>query len=104
MTRTFVAGGEEPDAELAEYWALTQATRSTRSLPEIRPGVTGRDLYDITCEVFEAAGKPTHAATREGGRCTDTGFFHSLGHGVGIEIHEAPGLGLAGRTSSCPAT
>jgi Xaa-Pro aminopeptidase len=92
MTRTFVAGGEAPDPELAEYWELTKAALDA-VLPQIRPGVTGRALYDASCEVYEAAGKPTLRST-EGSLAE--GFFHSLGHGVGIEIHEQPGLGLAG--------
>jgi Xaa-Pro aminopeptidase len=59
----------------------------------VRPGITGRELFDATCELFESAGYPTQ-------RTTDgeaNGFQHSLGHGVGLEIHEAPGLGLSGR-------
>ena len=94
MTRSFVAGGGEPDAELGEYWQLTKAALDA-VLPAIRPGVTGREVYDLACEVYEAAGQPTQR-TLEGGSL-DRGFYHSLGHGVGIEIHEAPTLGLAGR-------
>jgi Xaa-Pro aminopeptidase len=98
MTRSFVAGGGEPDAEQAEYWRMTKEAFDA-VLPEIRPGVTGRRLYDLTCDVYEAAGQPTLRNT-EGS--LDRGFFHSLGHGVGIEIHEEPGLGLAGRHELVP--
>jgi Xaa-Pro aminopeptidase len=93
MTRTFVAGGGEPPAELAEYWALCDA--SLRAvLAAIRPGVAGGELYAISCEPFEAAGKPTQR-TKAPGVPLDEGYYHSLGHGVGLEIHERPYLGRA---------
>ena len=41
------------------------------------------------------AGYPT-LLTKEDGRPLVDGFFHSLGHGVGLAIHEAPSLGRAG--------
>ncbi len=94
MTRTFVAGGAEPPEELLEYWRLCRAALDA-VMAEVRPGVTGRRHYDAACDVFVAAGQPTLRAT-EDGRALEEGFFHSLGHGVGIEVHEAPGLGLAG--------
>lgn len=93
MTRTFVAGGGEPSAELAEYWALCDA--SLRAvLAAIRPGVAGGELYALSCEPFEAAGKPTQR-TKAPGTPLDEGYYHSLGHGVGLELHERPYLGRA---------
>lgn len=94
MTRTFVAGGAAPDAELDEYWRLCREALE-RTTAAVRPGVTGRELYDLACEVFEAAGKPTQRTAAEG-QSLEEGFFHGLGHGVGIEVHEAPSLGLSG--------
>jgi Xaa-Pro aminopeptidase len=93
MTRTFVAGGGEPDAELREYWELTREALA-RCTEAVRPGVTGAELNDIASEVYEAAGQPTARSAE--GRLRD-GFFHGLGHGVGLDVHEMPFLGLGGR-------
>jgi Xaa-Pro aminopeptidase len=90
MTRTFCAGGGEPPAELAEYWRLTHESLE-RVAGEVRAGADCQRLYALSCEPFEAAGKPTQR-TKEPGTTLDEGFFHGLGHGVGLEIHERPGL------------
>jgi Xaa-Pro aminopeptidase len=90
MTRTFVVG--EPPAELVEYHRLVKHALD-RALADIRPGVAGRAVYDGTCEIFEAAGYPTQR-TKPPAQPLEEGFFHGLGHGVGLEVHEAPGMGL----------
>jgi Xaa-Pro aminopeptidase len=46
--------------------------------------------------VFEAAGQPTQR-TKARGETLRHGFYFSLGHGVGLEVHEAPLLGRTGR-------
>ena len=95
MTRTFVVG--EPDPEHAELIAAQEhlvraALEGARAA--VAPGVTGRALYDATCERFEAAGLRTQ---RTGpGDDPSEGFQFALGHGVGLEVHEEPVLGLAG--------
>lgn len=95
MSRTFLVGDPLPEhaeriAELDELArrALEQATAL------VRPGITGRELFDATCELFEAAG---YATQRTAGPDETEGFQFSLGHGVGLEVHEPPSLGLAGR-------
>ena len=65
MTRTFVVG--EPTAEVVAMHELSmEALR--RSVAAARPGVTGRALYDIACDVFEAAGHPTQRTKAPGSR------------------------------------
>jgi Xaa-Pro aminopeptidase len=99
MARTFVVG--EPVSEHAER--IGEQERLVRqALDEakaaVRPGITGRELFDATCDLFEEAGYPTQR-TSDG---EVNGFQHSLGHGVGLEVHEAPGLGLSGRDPLVP--
>jgi Xaa-Pro aminopeptidase len=95
MTRTFVVG--EPTPEHTELIAeqerlVREALEAARN--SARPGVTGRELFDATCDGFEAAGFRTQ---RTGpGEDPNEGFQFSLGHGVGLEVHEAPALGLGG--------
>ncbi len=91
MTRTFVAGGEAPPAELQEYWELTLASLDAVKAA-IRPGAVCRELHALSCEPFEAAGKPT-VRTKEQGTVLAEGYYHGLGHGVGLEVHERPNLG-----------
>ena len=91
MTRTFVAGGGEPADELAEYWRLTRESLEL-VYPEVRAGADAQAIFRRSCEPFIAAGKPTQLTKRDGEVLRD-GYFHGLGHGVGLEVHERPGLG-----------
>jgi Xaa-Pro aminopeptidase len=92
MTRTYVVG-EVPD-ELVEWHRLCKEALD-RAVRDLRPGVTGKSVYEGSCEIFEAAGYPTQRTKRQG-EPLDEGFFHSLGHGVGLEVHELPVLGMVG--------
>ena len=93
MTRTFVVG-EVPD-EIREWHRLTKEALD-RAISEIKDGADGRAIYDGTCEIYEAAGHPTQR-TKEKGKPLSDGFFHGLGHGVGLEVHEQPGMGMASK-------
>jgi len=93
MARTFVVG--EPDARTLELEALTREAH-VAAREAIRPGITGRELHALACDIFEAAG---HRTLRTGpGEDPQEGFQFSLGHGVGLEVHEDPGMGQAGRS------
>jgi Xaa-Pro aminopeptidase len=101
MARTFVVGDPAPEhADLiAERTRLVQEALE-QAEASVGPGITGRELFDATCYLFESAGYATQRTTGQGGGLD--GFQHSLGHGVGLEVHEAPPLGLAGHDPLVP--
>ena len=88
MTRTYVVG--EPSEELRKYHELVHEALQ-RSLEAVKPGVAGRDVYVMVCELFHEAGYPT-GHHKPPGEVLENGFFHGLGHGVGLEVHEQPWL------------
>jgi Xaa-Pro aminopeptidase len=93
MTRTWVRG-DITDA-MADLHRLVLEAHE-RSLAATRPGVPGVEIYGAACDVFEAAGHPTQR-TKKPGETLQHGFYFGLGHGVGLEVHEAPALGRTGR-------
>jgi Xaa-Pro aminopeptidase len=93
MTRTFVVGGEPPEEVRRQERLVSEVLQ--RVYAAVRPGVTGRELHALTCDVFEREGYRTQ---RTGpGEDPAEGFQFSLGHGVGLEVHEDPALGQTGR-------
>jgi Xaa-Pro aminopeptidase len=89
MTRTYVVG--EPADEVVEFHRLCKEALD-RSLEAIRAGVPGRDVFQLVCELFHEAGQPTQLSKKPG-EVLEDGFYHGLGHGVGLEVHEPPWLG-----------
>lgn len=85
MTRTFVKG--EPSNEIQEIY---ETVRDGQTLAEemIRPGITGAEVHNAVLDLFNERGYETG----------DEGFIHSLGHGVGLQIHEGPSLSPRGDT------
>jgi Xaa-Pro aminopeptidase len=66
-----------------------------RSMAALKLGIPYRDLQLMTCEYFTSKGHPT-PLTHPG---THVGYVHSLGHGIGLDIHEEPRLSTnAGNT------
>ena len=92
ITRTFVVG--EPPAEIREWHELCCEALEAAAA-EIRPGVDGGDVHRLVCRFFAERGFPTQLTKAEGEVLRD-GFYHGLGHGVGLEVHEAPSLGMIG--------
>jgi Xaa-Pro aminopeptidase len=87
MTRTVVRGEASAEAK-----AIFEAVQEAKAAAEaaIRPGVTGRDVHTATKKVFEDRGYETG---QKNGRMV--GFFHGTGHGLGLDVHEYPGVGEA---------
>jgi Xaa-Pro aminopeptidase len=92
MTRTYVVG--EPSDEVLEWHRLVKEALD-RSTAEVKPGANGRALYELVCDIFQSAGYKTQL-NKEPGEVLEDGFFHGLGHGVGLEVHEDPSLGRIG--------
>jgi Xaa-Pro aminopeptidase len=77
ITRTFVVGAA-PSVEQREVYALVQQAQRA-ALSGLRAGLTGKQGDALARDPIEAGG--------HGGA-----FGHSLGHGLGLEVHEAPRL------------
>jgi Xaa-Pro aminopeptidase len=83
FTRTWCLG-HAPDEVEAIYRDVLEAYRA--GMAAARQGVTGQELQRATCEFFEAHGHPSVLSTPK----TQEGYVHSLGHGLGLEVHEPP--------------
>jgi Xaa-Pro aminopeptidase len=93
MTRTYVVG--EPTDEVTEWYRLVKEALDS-STAGVKPGVNGRSLYEGVCEIFHSAGYKTQL-NKDPGEVLEDGFFHGLGHGVGLEVHELPSMGRTGQ-------
>ena len=85
MTRTYVKGKASPVVKRA-FKAVLKASEAAKKI--LHAGVTGAEAHQTAADVLTQAGFPTGCG-RDGKPC---GFFHGLGHGVGLEIHENPRL------------
>jgi len=82
LTRTVVRG-RASDAQRRLWETVLEGQK--RALAAMKPGVNGKRLQDSVKKFFTDSGFPTE---RKEGRWG--GFFHGLGHGLGLEIHEEP--------------
>ena len=76
MTRTLCLG--EPTDKFREIYNLVLEAH-LRAERDLRPGMTGKQGDALSRDVIEAAGYGEQ-------------FTHSLGHGIGLEVHEGPSL------------
>ncbi|HYW28761.1 MAG TPA: M24 family metallopeptidase [Gaiellales bacterium] len=93
MTRTF-CWGEAPERLKRMHATVLGALK--RSTEAIAPGVPGERPWEIACDVIEQGGFRTTRGLGPG-ETLDEDFFHGLGHGVGVEVHEAPDMSFGAR-------
>ena len=90
LTRSFVVGKADAKAKRL-FEAVSEAQND--SLDMLREGVTGEAAMLEACRVIERHGYRTVREIFEGkSKSIDSGFTHSLGHGVGLTIGERPYL------------
>jgi Xaa-Pro aminopeptidase len=92
MTRTFVKG--EPGEELQKMYDAVLESQEA-ALAMIRAGVNGRDVHKKVSDILHEAGYETLVHDQKPGEPLQRGFIHGTGHGVGLEIHEAPRVSIA---------
>ena len=84
MTRT-IAKGAPADEIIRMYKTVHDAKELAVNL--LGPGITGAEVHNAVAAYFAEQGYETAGSS---------GFIHSLGHGVGLEIHEGPSLSPSG--------
>jgi Xaa-Pro aminopeptidase len=84
MTRTVVKG--EPTPEIREMYAALREAKQL-GISQVKAGISGAAVYQSVVDFFKERGYESN--TR--------GFIHNLGHGVGLQVHEQPTVGPAGK-------
>lgn len=77
LTRTFTI--EAPDEKFREIYDIVRAAQQN-AIEHVEHGMKGTDAHELAASVIEKAGYGEY-------------FGHGLGHGVGLEVHEAPYMG-----------
>lgn len=86
LTRTVVKG--TPSPSLKKMYAAVKAAQAA-ALAEICAGVSGRRVHRVATAVLARRGFKTGLLDGQA-----QGFIHATGHGIGLEVHEAPSLSL----------
>jgi Xaa-Pro aminopeptidase len=89
ITRTVVKG--RPSEAVRKIYHVIERGQEI-AFEKMRHGTSGREVHLCVQEFFEKEGYRT---ARANGRMQ--GFFHGTGHGVGLEIHEAPRIGATSK-------
>jgi Xaa-Pro aminopeptidase len=87
MTRTFCVG-VDPEGELARIFEVV-GTSQAAGAASVRPGISAKEVDDVCRAVIAEAGWADR-------------FEHGTGHGVGLDIHEAPTVSQLGTAILAP--
>ena len=101
MTRTVSKG--EPPKEFRKMYDVVMRAQD-EGIRALRPGVTGRAVHELVEDIIWNAGYDTQrpGQKRDPSDHTPRGFIHGTGHGVGLEIHEAPAISRSGTKALVP--
>jgi Xaa-Pro aminopeptidase len=84
MTRTVARG--KPASDVMDMHAAVCEAQAL-AISRVRAGIPGAGIHDEVVGFFRDLGYGT----------TTKGFLHNLGHGIGLQVHELPSLGVAGK-------
>jgi Xaa-Pro aminopeptidase len=87
MTRTFCVG-EDPEGELARIFEVVRRSQAAGAAA-VRPGISAKEVDDVCRQIIRDAGWAER-------------FEHGTGHGVGLDIHEAPTVSQLGTAILAP--
>jgi Xaa-Pro aminopeptidase len=87
MTRTFCVGAE-PEGDMARVFAVVGASQAAGAAA-VRPGIATKEVDDVCRAIIAEAGWADR-------------FEHGTGHGVGLDIHEAPTVSQLGTAILAP--
>jgi Xaa-Pro aminopeptidase len=94
FTRTWCLG-YAPDDVLALYETVFSVY--SKITLELQMGKPFKDYQQMTCDLFSSLGHPTVKEDPQ----TQQGYVHSLGHGIGLNIHERPWSGISSDEKDC---
>ena len=84
MTRTVVKG--EASSEICDMYTILHEAKRL-AISRVRAGVSGADIHQAVVDFFKEHGYESNSR----------GFIHNLGHGIGLQVHELPTVGPAGK-------
>jgi Xaa-Pro aminopeptidase len=94
FTRTWCLG-YAPDDVLSLYDTVLSIYNQITT--QLKVGKPFKDYQDLVCDLFSAQGHPTIKENPQ----TQLGYVHSLGHGIGLNVHERPWSGINSDDRDC---